>query len=361
MINIQQHRLGFAAFLAVATVTLGGCENELLPDDPGIELDLTGDDAFEDEGALIASPECSKEAILARAPNDERLWTLAIAHRWIDLGITYARGRTFEGYRRDCSGFVSMAWGLPKPGASTAMLEPFSNHPDTFEIAIDDLIAGDGLNRRTRQQVAGGGTIGHVRLFGGWINKAEGTHCILDYYSTDKVGRAVKGTRNDLADYVGLRRNGLSTTPRAGTPTPPAPTPTAPTPSTPPPATPPAPSAHANTPDCGVLGSGEALLPNQSKWSCDGRFQLIHQGDGNVVLYAGTLPLWNTRTMGKSTSQFVMQGDGNVVLYQRSGQAAWNTATHGQGTAALVVQDDGNVVVYGPNWRVLWQTNTGGR
>jgi hypothetical protein len=352
MISTTRYLSGFTSlFATVALAVVGaGCENELRPDDPGIELDVSGDDAFEDEGALMASPECSKDAILARAPNDERLWALAIAHRWIDLGVTYNRGGTFEGYRRDCSGFVSMAWGLPKPGASTAMMEPFSNHPDTFEIPVDDLIAGDALNRRTRRQVAGGGTIGHVRLFGGWINRAEGTHCILDYYSTGKVGRAVKGTRADLADYIGLRRNGLPTTPRAGTPTttspPPAPTP---------------PAENANSPGCGVLGANEALLQNQSKWSCDGRFQLVHQGDGNVVLYAGTVPLWNTRTVGKRTAQFVMQGDGNVVLYQASGAAAWNTGTHGQGNAALVVQDDGNVVVYGPNWRVLWQTHTGGR
>lgn len=136
----------------------------------------------------------------------------------------------------------------------------------------------------------------------------------------------------------------------AGTPT-----------TTPPPPAPTAPADNANSPGCGVLGANEALLQNQSKWSCDGRFQLVHQGDGNVVLHAGAVPLWNTRTVGKRTAQFVMQGDGNVVLYQASGAAAWNTGTHGQGSAALVVQDDGNVVVYGPNWRVLRQTHTGGR
>jgi|GEM_PF-1213307 len=350
MISTQRYLSGFKSIFAMMAVAVGGagCENELGPDDPGIELDVSGDDAFEDEGALMASPECSKNAILARAPNDERLWALAIAHRWIDLGVTYDRGRTFEGYRRDCSGFVSMAWGLPKPGPATAMMEPFSNHPDTFEIPVGDLIAGDALNRRTRRQVAGGGTIGHIRLFGGWINQAEGTHCILDYYSTGKVGRAVKGTRADLADYIGLRRNGLPTTPRAGLPPAPAPAPVAP-------------SDNANSPGCGVLAANDVLPQNQSKWSCDGRFQLVHQGDGNVVLYAGSSPLWSTGTVGKSTAQFVMQGDGNVVLYQGNGRAAWNTATHGQGTAALVVQDDGNVVVYGPNWRVLWQTRTGGR
>jgi hypothetical protein len=320
------------ALLALALAALGACENEVGPDDPGIELDGSGDDAFEDEGALIASPECSKEAILARAPNDERLWALAIAHRWIDLGVTYDRARTFEGYRRDCSGFVSMAWGMPKPGYATANMEPFADNPQTFEIPIDDLMPGDAVNRRTRRVLPGGGTIGHVRLFGGWINKAEGTHCILEYYSTGKVGRAMKGTRADLADYIGLRKVGLSTTPRDGAP--------------PPSSSSPPPNDHENEPGCGVLGMNEALAPNESKRSCDGRFLFVHQGDGNVVLYGPDMQaLWSSRTDGQRTSSLVMQGDGNLVLYRPDGSAAWNTGTWGHSPAALVVQDDGNVVV----------------
>ena len=349
MSTSARHRLLIAA-VAIVTALAPACENELQPDDPGIELDLTGDDAFEDEGALTASPECSKEAILARAPNDERLWTLAVAERWIDLGVTYDRGGTFEGYRRDCSGFVSMAWGLPKPGASTAMMEPFSNNPATVEIPLDQLMPGDAVNRRTRRQLPGGGTIGHVRLFGGWINKAQGTHCILEYYSTGHVGRAMKGTLADLADYTGVRKIGLSTTPRAGT---------APAPSAPPPTA--TPAANANTPGCGVLHGGEGLAPGQGKWSCDGRFHLIHQRDGNVVLYdLGGHPLWNTRTNGQSTGIFAMQGDGNLVLYKTGGTAIWNTRTYGHGGAGLAIQDDGNLVIYDTSWHALWSSGTAG-
>lgn len=339
------------AVVVGALAPLAACENELQADDPGIELDLLGDDAFEDEGALTVSNECSKEAILARAPNDERLWTLAIAERWIDLGVKYDRAGTFEGYRRDCSGFVSMAWGLPKPGASTAMIEPFSNNPNTVEIPLDQLIPGDAVNRRTRRQLPGGGTIGHIRLFGGWINKAQGTHCILEYYSTGKVGRAMKGTLADLADYTGIRKVGLSTTPRAG----------APAPAAPPPAASPAP-AHANTPGCGVMHGGEGLLAGQDKWSCDGRFHLVHQRDGNVVLYdlAGRA-LWNTRTNGQPSAMFAMQTDGNLVLYKTGGVAIWNAATHNHPGAGLAIQDDGNLVIYGTDWRALWSSNTGGR
>lgn len=337
--------------LATAVAALMGltaCSTEVGPGDPEAQLDFLGDEALEDEGALTASPECSKEAILARAPNDERLWALAIAHRWIDLGVTYNRGGTFEGHRRDCSGFVSMAWGLPKPGAATANVEPFANHPQTFEIPVDDLIPGDAVNRRTRKPVAGGGTVGHIRLFGGWLDKAQGTHCILEYYSTGKVGRAMKGTRADLTDYIGLRKNDLSTTPRGAAPAPATPAPTVP-------------NDNADTENCGVLAMGEALAPNEGRWSCDGRFFFVHQGDGNVVLYGDGRALWSTGTAGRATSSLAMQGDGNLVLYATDGRALWNTRTNGQTTAALIIRDDGNAVVYGPNWRQLWQSGTGGR
>jgi len=349
---LKRTALTSSLLLVLAPLALSSaCTNELEPGDPDVEFDVSGDDALEDEGFLTASSECSKDAILARAPNDERLWTLAVAERWIDLGITYARGATFEGYRRDCSGFVSMAWGLPKPGPATANFEPFADYSKTVEIPIDQLIPGDAVNRRTRRVLSDGSNVGHIRLFGGWINKNEGTHCILEYYSTGKVGRAMKGTRADLADYIGLRNTSLPTTPRpsdgAG----------APAEEPPPPSTP---NPHANTPGCGVLLMNESLAPNQSKYSCDGRFQFVHQGDGNVVLYGPTGALWSSRTNGQSTKTLVMQGDGNLVLYRTNDSAAWNTRTQGNTTAALVVQDDGNVVVYGANWRVLWASNTAG-
>jgi len=232
--------------------------------------------------------------------------------------------------------------------AETRRVDGDANHPETLEIPIDDLIPGDAVNRRTRRQASDGATVGHIRLFGGWVDQAAGTHCILEYYSTGRVGRAMLGTRADLADYIGLRRNGLPAEPRGG----------APTPVTPPPApTPPA----EDTPGCGVLGQNEALGPNQSKVSCDGRFTLVHQGDGNVVLYdQGGRALWTTRTAGQATSSFVMQGDGNLVLYRADGRAIWNSQTPGNPISATVLRNDGNLLVYGANWRVLWQSGTGG-
>lgn len=115
---------------------------------------------------------------------------------------------------------------------------------------------------------------------------------------------------------------------------------------------------------CGLFAIDEQLGPDSSKVSCDGRFHLIHQGDGNVVLYqvvgAGLRALWASRTAGRISTSLVMQPDGNLVLYG-PGTALFHTSTHGHPGAVGYVQDDGNFVIYGPGGVPLWATGTGGR
>jgi hypothetical protein len=128
-------------------------------------------------------------------------------------------------------------------------------------------------------------------------------------------------------------------------------TPTEPTPE---PTPDPAPPSGA----CGVFAPGEALWPNEAVTSCDGRFSLVAQTDGNLVLYqAGVGALWSTGTHGREISGFVMQDDGNAVLYSSGGSPLWSSGTSGQPGAFLAVQDDGNVVVY-RGGSALWNSGT---
>jgi hypothetical protein len=82
-------------------------------------------------------------------------------------------------------------------------------------------------------------------------------------------------------------------------------------------AAPPPPPAPVAPPPagCGNLLPGQQLNPGQSKVSCDGRFTLVMQGDGNLVLYQQGRALWNTQTNGRGGHHAVMQSDGNFVLY----------------------------------------------
>lgn len=110
---------------------------------------------------------------------------------------------------------------------------------------------------------------------------------------------------------------------------------------------------------CGLLQMGEGLIPGGVLSSCNGRYTLAMQGDGNLVLYHnGAGPIWVTRT-GQAAPHLLMQTDGNLVVYAQS-HSIWNARTVGSGSSYLYVQDDGNLVVYRNNVAV-WASGTWGR
>jgi len=104
----------------------------------------------------------------------------------------------------------------------------------------------------------------------------------------------------------------------------------------------------------------QGLLPGQSIASADGRFHLVLQWDGNLVLYApGNVPLWASNTADHSDVwDVVMQGDGNLVIYNVHGHALWASNTAGHAGAWLVIQNDANAVIYDPANHPLWAANT---
>ena len=126
--------------------------------------------------------------------------------------------------------------------------------------------------------------------------------------------------------------------------------------------------AGTDTPDasggdmgtCGWATGTTYLFPDETLWSCDGRFVLVMQGDGNLVLYTSDLEaLWHSGTHGYSGAWAAMQDDGNLVVYTSSGSALWASHTQGHPGAVLWVQDDGNLVIYdGPT--AIWHTGTHG-
>ena len=121
-----------------------------------------------------------------------------------------------------------------------------------------------------------------------------------------------------------------------------------------PPPTFPGPSA------CGRLLPGEGLNSGTGLNSCDNRFHLAMQNDGNLVLYAPGGALWASNTGGIGPSSAVLQGDGNFVVYTGGFSATWNSGTWGQSVAHLLVQNDGNVVIYATSGAALWNSGTGG-
>ncbi len=109
-----------------------------------------------------------------------------------------------------------------------------------------------------------------------------------------------------------------------------------------------------------ILQAGQNLMAGQQVVSQDGRYRLIMQTDGNLVLYSPNRPIWWTGTNGKPANRLSVQTDGNMVLY---GPATyyWASWTNGRGNVTLVVQDDGNLVLYDAQNRPVWNSRTAGK
>jgi GH25 family lysozyme M1 (1,4-beta-N-acetylmuramidase) len=124
---------------------------------------------------------------------------------------------------------------------------------------------------------------------------------------------------------------------------------------------PPGPPTAKPTPptSCGSIEPGHGLGRGESVKSCDGRFELVLQTDGNLVEYLdGSFgALWSSGTSGTDGFAAVMQSDGNFVLYGARSNALWDSHTSGHGGASLAVQTDGNMVIY-DGGRALWESDT---
>jgi len=108
----------------------------------------------------------------------------------------------------------------------------------------------------------------------------------------------------------------------------------------------------------GRLPSGYSLLPTQKLTSQDGRFTLLFEQDGNLVLRFGTSVLWSTATATGEGIWFRMAPTGELLIYGPSLNVVWTTGTSSAG-AWLDLRDDGNLVLLDSSGTtVLWQSNT---
>jgi len=112
---------------------------------------------------------------------------------------------------------------------------------------------------------------------------------------------------------------------------------------------------------CGNFQPGDGLLPNQAIHSCDGRFTLILQGDGNLVLYKEPgVPLWAANTVNQDSAQLELTPSGDFIVYGKLGEQLWRSGNADQTAAQAFLQGDGNLVIYGPT-QAVWASNTEGQ
>ncbi len=105
-----------------------------------------------------------------------------------------------------------------------------------------------------------------------------------------------------------------------------------------------------------TLSAGRKLNPGASLRSSNGKYSLIMQEDGNLVLYrSGGTAIWSSLTQ-TSPGFAILRQDGNFVLYERDGTTPfWATGTDVP-SSKLILQESGNLALVSPFGKVLWQT-----
>jgi putative cell wall-binding protein len=123
---------------------------------------------------IVVVPASSAFAAMSRSLVMDR------ATRWADAVIPYSQSGWADldgtivsspslGWRRDCSGFASMSWNLPKPGASTRSLASYADPIQKEALQPGDLILKSGE---------------HAVIFGGWTDTTRTKYWAFEMSST---------------------------------------------------------------------------------------------------------------------------------------------------------------------------------
>lgn len=90
---------------------------------------------------------------------------VARGQSWVDKHVPYNQQGSYDGYRTDCSGFVSMCWELARPGLTT-----FTMHTVAHNIDKGALAPGDAMNCDSR----------HIVLFAGWTDGSQSKYVAME-------------------------------------------------------------------------------------------------------------------------------------------------------------------------------------
>ncbi|MGW7264738.1 peptidoglycan-binding protein [Streptomyces sp. NPDC054842] len=148
-------------------------------------------------------------ATLAAAPATTRAEIINRAKKWVAAEVPYSMTAFWsDGYRQDCSGFVSMAWGLDG-NEWTGSLPAYG-----VRTSKDQLEPGDILLFHNPSNPQNGS---HVVIFGGW---ADYTRTSYIAYEQTRPHTRKQSTPyaywNNSARYVAYRPKGVSEEPAGG-------------------------------------------------------------------------------------------------------------------------------------------------
>ncbi|MEU3609221.1 peptidoglycan-binding protein [Streptomyces sp. NPDC035033] len=125
------------------------------------------------------------------------------AKRWVAAQVPYSMEKYWsDGYRQDCSGYISMAWNL-RSNEWTGSLDRFAVRIDRTELQPGDILLFHNPANPTRGS--------HVTIFGGWTDY---THTAYVAYEQTKPRTRKQATPmaywENSARYVAYRYKGLA-------------------------------------------------------------------------------------------------------------------------------------------------------
>ncbi|GAQ63721.1 FG-GAP repeat protein [Streptomyces scabiei] len=139
----------------------------------------------------------------ALAPAISRAEVISRAKSWVGRGLDYNQGAYYQGYRMDCSGYVSMAWNL----SSSLTTDTFAGRGVTTTITKSQLRAGDALLDDD------GGNSGHVVLFEKWTDSSKSSYMGLEFSSTGVHYREIPYPYfSGFGPYVPVRNKSITDT-----------------------------------------------------------------------------------------------------------------------------------------------------
>ncbi len=116
------------------------------------------------------------------------------ANTWVKKKVPYSQSGYYRGYRRDCSGMVSMAWKLKRSYTSRTIGSVAKR------VSKSKLRPGDAIH-----------TPGHVAIFGGWANRAHTKYIALEQSGRGKP--ALKRVKTWRRGATALRLRGIKNNP----------------------------------------------------------------------------------------------------------------------------------------------------
>ena len=156
----------------LASLVVAGCGSS----DTDADVDPKESDVGETSEtaeALTSSCKLSRGQILGSVAGG-RHEAIGRGFEWLDDHVAYSQSRSHEGYRTDCSGFISMCW---KTGTSYTTAGYISGAASSALGSYSNLQPADALVYRS-------GSHGHIVLFLGWNDDAHSSACVLEQAST---------------------------------------------------------------------------------------------------------------------------------------------------------------------------------